>query len=292
MAYQDDESSAYDGDAVELYEFAAVPTATYRYTSDGASHSYGGNTFTPIAGLARSALKAATTASGQQTLDVAMASSAPLALAVAFGIVPRSLRLTVWRKQIVSGDVVQLWIGDVMNVDTVNGMSAFRSTSDLGAVLEKEVPALSTAARCPYALFDVRCGLDRNSYDVATTVSAIADSGRTITVTSDGGNPDEWFANGGEIERTTDGERRIIYTHVGNVVTLERPFSTLNVSDAITMWPGCDHQMRVIFDPFADVVFARGDCYEKFSNAKRFGGESRIPGANPFTLNIRTMPDE
>lgn len=285
MAYYDDEASVADGAPTELYDFTA-PATSYRYTSAAAAVTYGGNSYTPAPGLRRSAVGAGTT-QANASLTVAMRSAESLIQAFGFGSPPRSLRLRVYRQQATSGETVTIWDGVVVAITSRGAMAELRSTSQVGLRLATQVPALAVQGRCQHFLYDARCKVDRTAYQHTTTVASFTSN--TITLTSDGGNPDGWFANGGEIERVTDGERRSIYDHTGNVVTLSSPFVTIANGDSVRVWPGCDHQHRIRSDGFPATLTADGHCLNKFNNVVNFGGHPTVPGSNPFALGVHLV---
>lgn len=282
MAYYDDESSTQLGAPVELYDFTA-PTTSYRYTSGPASVVYSSNTYTPVSGLSREAVGTASTQSGTALL-VRLAVSSGVVQAFGFGSPPRSLRLRVYRQQPNSGTYQTIWDGAVVACRSLGEVAELRSVSQVGARLSTVLPSLSVQRRCQHFLYDARCKVVRASFEVSTTVSSFA--ANVVTVASVGGNPDGWFGNGGEIERVSDGERRMIYTQVGAVLTLSAPFPTLANGDSVKIWAGCDHQHVVTINS-SGVQVASGHCLDKFNNVQNFGGHPTVPGSNPFTLPLR-----
>lgn len=283
MAYYDDEASEDAGEPVELYEFTA-PTTAYRYTSGPVAVVYGGNTYSPAAGLERATVGTGST-NGGSSITVTMRAAESVVQVYGFATEPRTLRLRIYRTQTTSAETVTIWDGVVVAMAVRGHVAEIRSSSQVGVRLATQIPSLSVGGRCRHFLYDGRCRVVRATYVHTTTVSSF--SGSTITVAGVGGNPDGWFANGGEIERDADGERRMIYAQVGAVLTISAPFQTLATSNAVTMWPGCDHTHRFFTDPTSGLPVVRGDCHLKFANAQNFGGHASVPNSNPFTLNIR-----
>jgi len=279
VAYLDDERSASDGAPVELYEFTGA-VATYRYTSGPASVVYAGNTYTPAAGLERGGLSHGTD-NASAGLEVRIASSSPLAQAYAVATPPTSLRLRIYRLQAVSGEAVTVWHADAVSISVRGPIATIRTSSLVGQALETQVPAAAVQTMCGHRLYSAQCGVDRATYAHTTSVSSA--SGLGVTVASVGAHPDGWFASGGEIERTSDGQRRTIVAQVGAVLTLLSPFGELAASDAVTLWPGCNHVHAVTASVPVEVI---GHCHNRFNNVANYGGHPFVPVSSPFATRL------
>lgn len=282
MAYDDDQVGVATSDVTELYEFTG-PSTVYRYTSGPASVTYGGHAYAPAAGLGRSTLSSTSTEDTAK-LTVTIAASASVIVAHGRALAPRSLGLRVYRQQATSGETRRIWDGEVKSItsSSTTKIATVTSESRVGGRLAARLPVLTIGPRCPHRLYDDRCRVNPDDFDLTTTVSSI--SGRTVTVASVGGQPDGWFGSSGEIRRDSDGERRSIITQVGAVLTLIAPFSTLAPGDSVTLWAGCDH---LYWKRKVGPDFAGGDCIVKFDNAINFGGAPAMPSLNPFTAGVR-----
>lgn len=268
MTYEADEESVYDGEPYELFDFAG-PQISYRYTSDQVAKTYDSNSYTPLAGLKRSRLGANSTRDANAIL-VTMPSSTTVVADYGFGVPPRSLRLRIYRIQDRSGVALTIWDGAVIGLKPRGASAEIRSSSQLAENLGTNIPSVSIQPICNHVLYDERCVVTRASFDQAATVSSV--SGYTVTVSTVGGNPDQWF-RAGEIVRDTDGERRQIVDQVGAVLTISSSFRTLAGSDAVTLYAGCDHR--------------NATCGDKFSNRANFGGHPSVPSSNPFLVPLR-----
>jgi uncharacterized phage protein (TIGR02218 family) len=113
-------------------------------------------------------------------------------------------------------------------------------------------------------LYQRGCRLNRASFAAAGTVSAV--SGYTVTVSAASAQPDGFYL-GGMIEDGA-GVLRMIVNHVGSVLTLWRPIPGLEVTDAVTIYPGCDRSLAT--------------CISKFDNRPNFGGFPWMPQKNPM----------
>ena len=79
------------------------------------------------------------------------------------------------------------------------------------------------------------------------------------------------FGAGGEIVIGT--ARRTITAHVGNTITINRPFgSGVVAGDSFDAYPGCDH--------------TPGCCRTKFGNGINYGGQELLPTKNPYMGNL------
>lgn len=133
---------------------------------------------------------------------------------------------------------------------------------------------------CRHPLYGRGCKLNRADFAVAVEVTAV--SGVDLTVPIAASQVDGWYT-GGMIE--FDGVFRLIINHVGQVLTLQRPFEALteaigeagwnmawnqywNGQPGVNIYPGCAHD--------------RPDCDGKFNNLLNYGGFDWIPTQNPF----------
>lgn len=125
---------------------------------------------------------------------------------------------------------------------------------------------------CRHALYGRGCKVDPELFAVIGYIGAIA--GTVITVPGLDAYPSGRF-RGGMIQ-APDGVVRFITNHVGNTLTLSRPFQTLIDLFAINgpgtvevnVFPGCAHNMS--------------DCSAVFDNLLNYGGFPWIPDINPM----------
>lgn len=122
---------------------------------------------------------------------------------------------------------------------------------------------------CPYILGSVKCGVDLDALEEATTVLAVT-SKSAFQV--DSAKAADWYTLG-TIEFTTgdnaDAGVRMIKSHdaSGNL-TLFHPFQyDIADSDAVVIRPGCRKRFQE-------------DCITKFSNGPNFGGYPHVPTKN------------
>jgi uncharacterized phage protein (TIGR02218 family) len=117
--------------------------------------------------------------------------------------------------------------------------------------------------QCRHALYGTACGVNKASYAVAGTVSAVDDV--LLTVTGADSEADGYFV-GGMIE--FDGVFRFIVGHTGTTIRLWRAMPGLAAASSVTLYPGCNRTLGV--------------CNERFNNALNYGGFPWLPNTNPF----------
>jgi len=263
MAFYDDEISN-RAQPAELYEFVG-PTTTYRYTSHGYDIEFGGNTYTAMP-MASSRISGDMEGK-MDALEIEIDRGAQLVQDYAFVVAPRTLSCTVYRLHANSGNFQRWWGGKVIGISLEKpDVATLVVPSLMSVALETVVPTVFYQTHCNHVLYDARCAILSSAFDVATTITAISANEREITVASDGGNPDGWF-QGGEIIGS-DGDRRLILDHTGNVMTILWPFVAQAPMDNVTLYAGCDHSFAT--------------CVDKFSNSRNFGGHPHIPTDNPW----------
>jgi len=129
---------------------------------------------------------------------------------------------------------------------------------------------------CNLELYGTRCGVNRNDFKTAVTVSAI--DGATITVT---GMPSvaAGYYNGGYVQ-TADGSRRFIMEHDGADLTLLLSLEDLAVSDTLDIYAGCDRTQTTCRTKFYP---SGGSLVAGVGNIRNYFGFFTLPGRNPFT---------
>jgi uncharacterized phage protein (TIGR02218 family) len=272
MSFSADEKSIHDGQGRELYDFTLLggDTAAYYYTDYDADLSVLSNNYVSVP-ISR-------------TRVVAVGTNSPSELVVRvphnLGIVdelilkqpPRSVELELRRYHGNIANVSIVWKGFVNSCRIVGREAELRIPSTMMETLQSTVPSVNAQGMCNHVLYDDRCAAVRASFTQTTTVSAIdGTDARIVTATTLSGAADQTY-RGGEIIRTTDGERRLIVDQTGDVLTLVRAFRNLSVSDAIDVAQGCDHRVST--------------CNSKFDNLKNFGGIPYIPVENLFRFGV------
>lgn len=267
MPYDADETSVHDGEPVELYQFTDS-VSEYLYTSYHDTVVHNTKTYVPVP-ISRSEAKG-----GPQGEDTELRIEMPYDLDIvndyAFSIAPTSLVLTIHRLHAPSGDSIVYWKGKVGAVSVQGRKATVIVPSTFGGALESSVPSVYYQEQCNHVLYDSRCALSRSAFKTDATVSTILDE-ITIDVSTVGGAGVDVF-RAGELVVVSTGERRLILRQSGTILTINFPFRSVSVSDAVELYKGCDHLIVT--------------CRDKFSNVVNFGGHSLIPLRNIFETGI------
>lgn len=284
MTYASDETSVDSGEPKELYAIETTDaTATdYYLTShcEDVTHSAQLYTATPIQrDNAGSAIEDRGAAGGEFVFRIA--STHALAGLYALGSPPRQATLTVTRLH-TTGNAIVFWRGQISGATYQGEWTEIRSISRLRGVLLTQLPPMVFQAKCLNQLYDAQCTRVRagtaadtgDALTLATTVSTIGSDGVTITIATVGGRPNDFFP-AGELVHDDTGERRTILSQAANVLTVTRPYRDMSVSDAVTVYAGCDRDVET--------------CHRKFANVLNFRGFPVIPKDNPHEPVARAV---
>lgn len=266
MAFLDDEKSISSSSPVELYTFV-TNVGTFRRTSLNIDVIHGGNTFTAVPMMRTRVEVNATDQAQEIVIDLPASDSV---VKSHMPILPDTFTCLVQRKQLVSGEVQTIWDGLATSITLKGRVASMRIPSVMDDALSTPIPSAYFQAVCNHMLYDSRCRFARGTFAMVTTVTAA--SGNTVTLSSDGGNQDQWF-RGGDFLRVVDGTRRLILDHTGNVLTLSRPLpATVALPYSVDIAPGCDHTIKT--------------CRDKFNNVLNFGGHPYISAAFVFATRL------
>lgn len=140
-------------------------------------------------------------------------------------------------------------------------------------ISEHQIPRFLIQRSCNWRLFDaVTCRVGEATYRNTVIVTVFYEN--TFTSLEALSFASGWFTLG---KAKKGNEVRLIIEHVGDTITLNIPFSNLQVGDEIDITPGCDKNP--------------GTCSSKFGNLLNFGGFPYIPPKNP-TLVALTPPTQ
>ena len=267
MTFTDVETSVHDGRPIELYRFIS-PTTTYRYTSAGQTFVLDGEVF-QAQPIQRNAMQGASQ-DDSPTLDIEISIDAPVIQDFAFGVSENSLRMELLRSHGTPATTALQWEGDVTAISVSGRLGRIRVPSRFGSNLVVPVPSVYFQSQCNHSLYDSRCQIARAGFRQATQVDVVNQT--SVSVLDVGGQPDQWY-QGGELLRSSDGERRLIVSQIGLSLTLNFPFRTLELGDAVEIFAGCDRTAPT--------------CRDKFSNIENFGGHPLIPLLNVFEAGLR-----
>ena len=275
MTFDANETSTESGQPVELYTIQ-VGTSFYYYASGIDDFTLGFQTYTAIGGLKRTK----TTDGPAKRADefkLDLPTSSDVAQFFTGSLPGVRVRLTVLRCH--RGDTptpesVTIFDGFVHSAGFVqNGKVCTLVAKPELASLGKQVPRRTYQGACNHVLYDVdTCGVDDTDPAYrAAALSVDSQVGNVLTVAAglSGLYPDGWM-NGGFAELIGGTDFRLIRTHVGDVLTLQNPFST--TPTAINAFAGCAHTV--------------GICKSKFDNVINYGGFPFVPTKNIFETGL------
>ena len=269
--YTDRETSGHDGEPIECYEFVGS-YKTYRYTSGDLAVTVNGNVFEPAL-LKRTNVKVGTHSEDNIDLNIEMPVSLAMAKDNAFQLTPPRLRLTVYRVHRGTNyatDFSIYWIGNTYKWDVDGESCTVNIPSVFSAALAGNVPSIFYQAPCNHVLFDSGCKISRAANKVTTTVTGI--TGSVVQVATIGAFVSGDFI-GGEVADIAHNDRKMIVLHAGNVLTVNYPFSTLQIGATVEVTRGCDHAFE-------------GHCKTRYANQINFGGFPFVPSINPFESGL------
>lgn len=269
MNYDEFEQSVDQSSPIEGYKFIGT-FKTYRYTSADRNVEINGEVYTPIA-VTRSNVKTGTHESDQLMLDLALPFDTEVVKDYAFSQTPPKLRLVVYRLQgeDPDGDAWSIyWSGLVRGFSANDREVKIQVPSIFSLALQGEVTNVYYQVPCNHLLYGPRCAVNALIHRFVTTVQTYA--GTAISVIGEPTTPNDLA--GGEIVNPRNGERRLILTNNGSLLTIGYPFVDLQPGDEVHLFRGCDHSLE--------------QCKAKFNNVINHGGFKYIPPDNPFEGDV------
>jgi len=266
MAYQDDEASVHGGKPIELFKYEGTYVSFY-YTSGPRVITFNGDDYIPL-NTERSSISITTQNDDNSEVTVSMPVGTDIISIYGFQISPPDLQLTIYRGHN-AGEFIRYWRGAVDNINVERGTASLRVPSTLAAAMASDLPNVFYQGPCNHTLFDSRCKVSLDDWSYMTSiVSAI---GKLVTVDNIGTLDEQLI--GGELVLVS-GERRMITSQVGNLITITYPFAKAEPDDVVTLVAGCD-------------LAHLGDCKVKFDNTINFGGFPYIPTKNIFATGLK-----
>ena len=268
MTYDATETSAFDSELAELYEFKYA-TKVWRYTSADEDQTYLGNIFSSIDSITRTSVD-----QSQEINKSNIKLTMPYDNLVAkeFIIYPPEevMSLIVYRTHRNDGDTTEvsiIWHGRVLNAE-------WKDTK-----VELVCEAIFTSLRrpglrrryqtqCPHILYGAQCTVLNTSFEITALVSSVNNTSINVSF---GSIPIDGYLIGGILVYTDDQSivhKRAIESNISNDVVISYAIGTLNIGDSIKIYPGCRHNLD--------------DCTNKFNNDINYGGFTHTPNVNPF----------
>ena len=271
MAFTDAETSIFDNDPIELYQFKRNGTS-FRYTSSDEDVIFQANTYT-AASLKRGRIEA-TPDLGKNNLKIKTSRRLPFASQFLTSSPTDVIELTITRIHDSDADPAITWIGRVINVSFADNETEI-TAAPLSSSLKRPGLRRPYQLDCPHVLYEsATCRVVQSLQAVTGNISAV--SGNLITapefIISINALYDANHFVGGIVEFTTASltDRRFITDHdnATGQLTLNLPYADLVIGSVVVAYPGCD---RLV-----------GTCNGKFANLVNHGGFPFIPTKNPM----------
>ena len=265
------EIGTYTGRDVRLYRFQ-LGEAKWFYNSGDRDLDWNGVTWFSVP-VSDDGLKQ----KGEATTDdftVTMPSTT--AVVALFRSTPPSQPIKVTLRQLQFGDVVApiMWVGYVSSVRYRDPASSDIICNTQTAFLNRKGLRLSWTRGCPYVLYDDDCGVVKEAWAEAATITRLFGNGFDYALVSDP-SPARWefrFRNG-FIEwspNTLFTSRRAIISDTNSTCLIIGQTDDMTVGMSVTMFPGCTRTPQGCKD---------------FDNVPNYGGFQTMPGKSPFNGN-------
>lgn len=263
MSYLNRTHSVSDGQPVTLYRFTlGRGEREWRFTDADCDVTVNGEKW----------LATAVSDSGRRTGDnLSVTLPSDNAVAQLFrGIAPsQSMTLTVMRLHWQDNEIRVVWIGTIIEAKRPDVHQTQLISAGLSSTMRSAGLRLMWGRSCPYALYDTDCKVDKAKFAVAgLRVQAL--DGVSVTVNFPHVVAQHHF-NAGFIEWTDNSgvrEVRAVTVHENNRLTLMGGTQKISVGTLITVYPGCDGQVKT--------------CRDKFNNVLNFGGIPHMPNKSPY----------
>lgn len=263
MTYAAYEQSADSGCPIELYEFIQG-TFRWTYTSHSESIVRLGQVYSP-APIVRDSIKQ-TTDIFKDGLTLTFPRDSEFAAQFLAFSPELPTTVTVYRGHLLdtAAEYVVYWKGRISSSKTSGNTIDLDCESVYTSIRRPGLRACFQLS-CRRTLYLRGCNVNRELYAHPGTVLSIANL-LNVTVSGASLMGDGYYTGG--MLKTKDDVLRFITSHVGDVVTISRPLTTLQGRDDVVLYPGCDHLKET--------------CNNKFNNILNFGGFPWIPTRNPY----------
>lgn len=271
--FDQDEASVQNSKPVEFYDIVLSTGVTYRIASGNRDVQVGSNVYT--AEPAARSNRIVDQPSQRTNLTLSIRATHPLVDRwFQLASPPKSIVVTVYRKQLRSGLIERIGSGSVAAISVEGNIAKLTIVSKTLDTLQRMLPTISSGTTCAHILYDSMCKVDRASF-VVTTTSRFVDGREVHVDLGDFAKLGTWCV-GGELLHVPTGGRMTIAaqkdvdpaTSTLTVLTMQLPVPELRYGDAIQVYAGCAH----------DII----TCNQKFANQPNFFGEPYKPTANPF----------
>lgn len=295
-AFLDDEMSAEDSQPREFLDITHG-TTTHRIACGTRDLAVGADVYGAIPS-ARGDLGVATVGNPKELSLTLPSDHALVRRYSALGCPPRTITVTLWRKQLRSGEIRVAFTGEIdsMGYDNDGIEATFRIRERASLALLRAVPNAVASRTCQNALYDSGCKVDRNgigptvlNFKVPATVLHV--NGREVRVDLGHLLRNGDWAKGGELVVTSGtalGEPMTIETQTDlnpgfsavATLALQAPIYGLKVGDTVDVFAGCDFS-----------IDGPHGCGPKFDNKDNFKGFPQLPARNPHIPTKLVVPE-
>lgn len=286
-----DEASIEDSQPRELVQIQQSKNVIYYLATGQQDIAWNGKTW--IASPATRTNIGVSTAGQDSTPTLTLALTHPFCQRyVKLATPPQLCTVTIFRKQLRSGAVEQIFFGYVTAITfdsdgaTVNQggsqgggaghVAKFTLSQQLTRALRRSLPCVPVSATvCPHVLYDKQCTIDPTSFTTTTTITAL--NGNVVDIAATFTDPA--YLMNGDIQHVTTGEMMTIGAQVQGVgdtsLTLQMPLPDAQIGDSVIVRAGCDHSVST--------------CLAKFANNPNFGGFPGKQAANPWASGASSI---
>jgi len=259
------EKSSYGGEPVECFLLSSGPQE-WRYTSDASfAECPGAGGFDPYP-ISRSDFRFSEEYESG-SLEITLPRDSTLAALFIPYAPAEPVSIRVYRFHRGEAESVLAFTGKVSSA-TARDARLVLICLPLSGLLKRLVPRFYYQRQCNWSLYSTQCGVDAASYKTTAVLSYL--EGNEITSSAFAAKSDGWFVGG--YVQSSDGQRRLVTGHSGEVLTLLRPFFGIVAGATVDAYAGCDK--------------AETTCRDKFNNVLNHLGFPRIPLRNPYTSGI------
>jgi uncharacterized phage protein (TIGR02218 family) len=276
MAYADQENSIQDGAPYFLYEFT-VGSDSYRFSDYPEDITWNSLLWSSFS------IKHTEVKQSNELSKNAMTVTIPLSgdFADIFkGWSPdQMISFTLRRGHFGASDTLVYWKGRIASHNLKKQTVELKCESIFTSMRRPGIRA-RYQRNCRHPLYGRGCNLDKSDFALAGAVTSV--SGLTLTISAASGESDGWFDGG--IAEFADGSYRLILSHVGNQIVINRS-SRYIVNGAASSGYGNNYGLYyggigVILYPGCDRTLTT--CLNKFNNLDNNGGYKWIPSKNPM----------
>ena len=267
MSFESLEESINSGSPTELYVFE-YGAKKYLYTTNEVAITYLSEVYEPLS-MHRTKISQ-NTERGKNDITVVVPRLCEVASL--FVVAPPTEKMSLSILRIHRGDLtdaVVIWKGRVINSKYTSEQTAELLCESFYTSLGRMGLRRGFGRQCDHALYDAQCRLVKSNYAFTSAPTLVTNL--QITVTGADGYADGYF-EGGTIEWLNSDsnvqERRMVASHVGELITVTHHILQLVSGQEVLLYPGCPHDMAT--------------CKSRFGNLDNYGGFPFMPEMNPF----------